>query len=187
MSAFVEHSVVINGERLPLHECNWTMFAPCGCVSGVMVADLSDRRYQRDAITTVEQAWEHMYDSRIERERDQKRGFRFELMPRCESIDLMKGDCQHEPKWGYEHAPTLDGYAWAAISQYGSRSSLMHLVSSEAVEAYRNHQYGYPRTSPLCEGKPQWAWSEEWHATDGKVECKRCWAAAKKMNAEAAS
>lgn len=180
MSATVEHSVVINGERLPLHECDWVMFAPCGCAAGITVADLKDSRYQSAPIVTVDQAWEHMYDSRAERVRDQDLGFRFELMPRRDSIDLIRAGCTHDPEWGYEHAPTLDGYTWAAISAFRSRSPLKHLVPVDAVMARKNRDYRYGDTTPLCGGKAQWSWSDEWPATAGKVECKRCWSVAKK-------
>lgn len=86
MRLFVE----IDGKNVPLDQCDWVMWASCGCPVGVTVGRLSP---------TEEAAWKEFYPSKRERDRKRRLGLRMELVTherwRTEIAEAMKGPCPH--------------------------------------------------------------------------------------------
>lgn len=78
--------VVIDDKTLPLTNCVWITWAPCGCPCGALTAAFGD-----EAFATEEQAWREKYPLKRERDRYQRQGYRLELMGwdrYCKDIDL---------------------------------------------------------------------------------------------------
>jgi hypothetical protein len=80
----------IGGEHIPLTDCDWVLWGPCGCPFGVSVAIYS---------VTEEAAWKSFYERKRDIDRAQRRGERMELMAharyRAEVADRMKARCGH--------------------------------------------------------------------------------------------
>lgn len=74
--------VKIGRKHVPLKECDWVVFKPCGCPTTVMLAQYDDS----EALATESQAWDSLLDDlppakrRKEIERRLKAGFRMELV-----------------------------------------------------------------------------------------------------------
>lgn len=81
----------IDGVATPLDECEWVLWAPCGCVPGVLVADEAP---------TEDAAWREFYPTKRERDRKQRQGYRMELVTharwRDEISDLMRAGRPHQ-------------------------------------------------------------------------------------------
>lgn len=65
--------VEIDGQTVPLSECHWVLYQPCGCPTGTMYADYAP---------TEEAAWKEFFPTKRERDRRQRAGYRFELVAR---------------------------------------------------------------------------------------------------------
>lgn len=163
-----------DGGPVDLDDLSWYEQAPCGCFCGVTLA-YSDYGKPALVIASEEQAMAQFWETKREREKYQRLGFKMVLGLRSEVREKLstRSECPHTPTFGYERRPEIEGFTWAASASYDSRSPLMHLVADEAVAAYKERQYGYGRTKPLCGGKEQYAWSED-EAKWSKVECSRC-------------
>lgn len=159
----------------------WQQVAPCGCVNGLMTAATPE-----NLIITADQAMRKFAATDKEYERDVEQGFTCRPREWHKGCDEAKTKCAHDPEWGIEPTPKPEGYVWATVYSYGSHSPYTHLVPVAAVEASEAREYNRDRARPLCKGKEQFSWSREQHATMGKVECKKCIAAAEKALAGAA-
>jgi hypothetical protein len=168
--------VVTQDGTLDLADVSWQRIAPCGCVSGVSMAAVSDQ-----ILATAEHAVSAFCENAAERERDREQGFTYRPREHRAAVEEMQTNCPHDPEWGYEKPPEPEGYVWAAVHQLGSRPKLTHLVAVAAVERAKKREVSAGHAKPLCGGKGAFWWKDEWYATDGKVECKRCIAAAHKM------
>ncbi len=170
--------VAVDGEPVDLSEVSWIQIAPCGCVCAASMAYSDYGSGPARVIATAQDAAKSM-GSKAERKQDEERGFTWRPIRRT---DLQMPECQHEPKWGYEHAPVPDGMGWAVGGYYRDRTRTLHLVPSVSIETDdakvpREH---WTATS-LCSAATKVQWDARWHVRDGKVECKRCW----KLAAEA--
>lgn len=67
--------VDIDGQTLPLTNCVWITWAPCGCPCGALTAAFGD-----EAFATEEQAWREKFPTKRERDKYQRQGYRIELM-----------------------------------------------------------------------------------------------------------
>lgn len=74
----------IDGLAVPLSDCDWVKWAPCGCPTGVTVA--------RYAVTEAE-AWKAFYDRKRDIDRAQRQGYRMELVTHA--------------RWGAEIKPKM--------------------------------------------------------------------------------
>lgn len=63
----------IDGEYVPIAECDWVRFDWCGCVTGVATARHSP---------TGELAWREFYDTKREIDQARRKGIRLELVTR---------------------------------------------------------------------------------------------------------
>jgi hypothetical protein len=70
-----ELMVEIDGQLLPLTNCTWITWAPCGCPCGALTAAFGD-----EAFATEQQAWQEQYPLKRERDKYQRQGYRLELM-----------------------------------------------------------------------------------------------------------
>jgi len=82
--------VELDGMSVPLADCDWVEWAPCGCPVGTSRAG---------SVTTEEDAWKNFYPREGDRERAQAQGYRWELMTHtrwsAEVADWMKAGCPH--------------------------------------------------------------------------------------------
>jgi hypothetical protein len=80
----------LDGQTVPLADCDWVLFAPCGCPVGCCVADIAP---------TEDQAWREFYDHKRERDRA-RRDHRMVLMTRerwaAEVMPAMRARCPHQ-------------------------------------------------------------------------------------------
>lgn len=162
-----------------LSDVTWQRVAPCGCVSGLMVAALPD-----ELTVTADQAMRRFVETEAEYRRDVEQGFTCRPREHRAACDEAKMSCTHDPKWGVEPKPKVEGYTWAAVYALGARPKLTHLVPDAAVQAAKDHDYSVLDVKPLCGGKGAFHWHAEHYATFGKVECKRCLVAAIRVLSE---
>jgi hypothetical protein len=166
--------IVIDGKPVDLYDASWYEKAPCGCVAGVHVAYSDYGRGPAMVIATAEQAAQEFWETPKLRAKYEGLGFTIFPDRRDKCVELLTSKCPHEPQWGVPPRPQVEGYEWAAVHDAVARPTLMHLVTTEAVENAREKRYGSERGTPLCGGKAAFWWSTEWYALDGKVECSRC-------------
>jgi hypothetical protein len=88
-------SFEIGGRHVPVDDCSWVMWGPCGCPWGAALAGL----HGGSRILTEDDAWREFYSLKRERERAQRDGVRMELMTferwKAEVCDRMKARCGH--------------------------------------------------------------------------------------------
>lgn len=81
----------IDGQTVPLSECDWVKWAPCGCPVGVTVA-----RYA----ATEHDAWKAFYDRKRDIDRAQRQGYSMELVTHArwgaQVMHLMTSPCPHK-------------------------------------------------------------------------------------------
>ena len=82
--------VELDGKTVPLADCDWVEWAPCGCPVGTAAGR---------NVATEGDAWKDFYPREADRERAQKQGYRWELMTHdrwsAEVADLMIAGCPH--------------------------------------------------------------------------------------------
>jgi hypothetical protein len=83
----------ISGLMVPVNDCDWVLFGPCGCPWGVATG----RHHP-----TEEQAWEAFYeDTDDQGATDRARGVRLELMTHArysaDVYDRIRKGCNHLP------------------------------------------------------------------------------------------
>ena len=88
-------SATIDGKHVPLTDCDWVPWRPCGCPQGVSRAATSHGVYAADE----DAAWKEFYDLKRDRVQAQRKGLRMELMSHeryCREVsDRMKVRCDH--------------------------------------------------------------------------------------------
>lgn len=84
-----------DGRIVPLHECDWTLWKPCGCLQAIAVAATTDH-----VVATEDDAWKQFYDYAAERKKAAKDGMRVELITharwRSELMDAFGKPCPHK-------------------------------------------------------------------------------------------
>lgn len=87
--------VEIDGQTLPLSDCEWVHWAPCGCPVGVTLAG-------EGYAITEQDAWKMFYARKRESDRGRRKGYRMELATRqrwsAEIMPLMAAPCPHVHK-----------------------------------------------------------------------------------------
>lgn len=69
--------VVIDDKPVPLHDCAWVEYAPCGCAVSVILAAMTDGSH---ALTTEDQVRCHLDPKKRDRDKAIRQGYRLELM-----------------------------------------------------------------------------------------------------------
>lgn len=164
---------------LDLSDISWQTVASCGCVCGVRMAAVAD-----ELLVTSDQAAKNGVTA-AEHAQDVERGFTWRPREHRAAVEEMVLDCTHEPKWGYEKPPRPEGFVWAAVYCLGSRPKFTHLVPTSAVDATKARDFSVLDVKPMCGAKGAYHWHDEIYAIDGKVECKRCIATARKLEVSA--
>jgi len=161
--------VELEGKTLPLTKCSWITQAPCGCVSGIMMAHLADSDH---IAATEDQAWKLLYEheTAAHRRRDQAAGFTIRLIASDEGIDLLRRDCEHEPKWGITPRPEVEGMTWA-VTDWHRPNQRLHLIESAGVA--RKWQSGMAPVVALCSKSDNW-WTANDHKIHRAITCRRC-------------
>lgn len=164
MSTTLEILVVVNGETKRLADCRWVQYAPCGCICTI-TATISGG----NPLATPGQVDECMGTSKREAERERELGFTWKLEENDANLYERFKDCEHEPTWGVEPRPTLDGYEWG-VDYSAPLGAIAHLVHEGTVRC-RGVDFDAPRAAPLCKpGLRPKRWRNDAHA----VECKTC-------------
>jgi len=97
--------VLIDEKPVPLHNCTWVEYAPCGCAVSVVMAAMADGSR---ALPTEDDARRHLDPKKRDRDKAIRQGYRLELM----TMDRYRADvdltvrCPH-PK-GDTTQQTLD-------------------------------------------------------------------------------
>lgn len=120
----------IDGKLFPLTECTWVKCHPCGCASGVALAEYEP---SEDA------AWKAFTAHETAREvaAEKAAGATMRLMLSTAvreggeaSLLMTLGNCTHEPKWGRAPLPDLPtGHVWAVRQYDGRNSYVKHAVA----------------------------------------------------------
>lgn len=162
----------IDGKLYPLSECTWVMFEPCGCASGVSLAE-----YEPSEDAAWKSFTSHGTAREVEREKAGGAELRLMLSTAIReggpaSLLMTLGDCKHEPKWGRKPSPPLpDGHVWAVRHYEGRASHTKHAVV--LGEPTYPGEWGVPG-KPLC-GASTSSWKREsWY-----VEAPNAWASAR--------
>lgn len=69
--------VVIDDKPVPLNDCAWVEYAPCGCAVSVILAAMSDGSR---ALTTEDHVRHHLDPKKRDRDKAIRQGYRLELM-----------------------------------------------------------------------------------------------------------
>ena len=84
----------IDGQMVPLRQCDWVKWAPCGCPVGLAVAG-------EGYAVTEQDAWKEFYDRKRDADRARRAGYRIELVTHtrwgAEIMPLMTAPCPHRP------------------------------------------------------------------------------------------
>lgn len=67
--------VQIDGETVPLADCNWSMWAECGCMVAITMAVIDSL-----VLATAEQAHKDHSPRKRDRDRETRLGYRWELI-----------------------------------------------------------------------------------------------------------
>ncbi len=89
-------SVELGGRHVPLRDCDWVLWGPCGCPLGVTVGATNDGGIMQ---ASEDAAWKAFYDRKRDIERAPRRGEHLELMTHecycAEVSDRMLARCEH--------------------------------------------------------------------------------------------
>ena len=69
--------VEIKGQAVPLSECDWIMYRPCGCTCGVLLAYMHE---EGAPIYSEELAWKDWEPKKRDRDKRKAAGYRLELV-----------------------------------------------------------------------------------------------------------
>ena len=64
-----------DGRIVPLHECDWALWKPCGCLQAIAVAAMTGH-----VVATEDDAWKQFYDRASSRKVARRGGMRVELV-----------------------------------------------------------------------------------------------------------
>lgn len=105
-----------NGETAPITDCAWMQVAPCGCVSGITMAQHTSEH----VLLTADAALRDMATTAADAKEDARNGYRMVLVRmvdyRAHLVDAMKGSCPHNPMWGHaRRTRDVDGKTWTRL------------------------------------------------------------------------
>jgi len=163
MSAYLDYQ----GVPVLAADLSWYNVAPCGCASGVIVAEML---YGGEVYTTPERAAKEFHETAAHRKKAESKGWTMQLGHRSEVRERLAG-CTHSPRYGVEPQERLEGYSWVAIRD-GKRD---HLLTEGWADI------GKGEVVALCGATAySFQWNDEWMHN---LECGACEKKAKKTNA----
>ncbi len=145
---------------MSLYDLAWEHVAPCGCTSGIMVAETTD----------ADAAVREMTPNAEQRRRDAAAGFLFRLAPRDLVLDRLGKKCECTPRFGLEKVTVPDGYRWAETR--GNRRQHLIAVDPDAPKEFRNVWAKHVHTGPRDHNN---LWHRAWGDTPTCRTCER-WA-----------
>lgn len=156
------------GKPVPANDLTWCIYSPCGCQSGVMVAQSGTY-----LVPDEETAWKDFFENATIRKREKDRGYTFRLLPHEDGTKALGSKCPHTPMWGVPDESAPDGHAWARKP----KAKLLHLVPFDG-DAERPH---YLTAKGGCEdrittacGLENWSWEIDPWAQSEYVACGKC-------------
>jgi hypothetical protein len=87
MSVFL----AVDGKPVPIEDCSWYYYAPCGCCYGATIAQSGGR-----VLATEEDAWRDFWSRSDQRRKKQAAGYRFEIGLLADAQKLLSGQCAHK-------------------------------------------------------------------------------------------
>jgi hypothetical protein len=163
------------GEPKPVDDLVWAFIAPCGCLSGLLVAGLAHTP-SYEPVVSEEQAWREYYPSAATmRNQDKKAGFTCKLMTRQQAAAKGIGKCPHLPRWGVPETPHLEGYEWVIYHNTRSQHLVEWLWGDETKIPFPDYEVRKQRFAPtsLCGRQKSWFWERDGDTYD-KPECGSC-------------
>ena len=175
--SFATITFTIGGQPVVAPEAAWYQIAPCGCASGVTVAQ---GVYGSPPKLTEDDAWGSFYShpgAAEHMKRDRAAGFRMEIGLRDDVKTRLTGECPHVPKWGVTPPPTPGGYTWAGMRD--SRRSHLVVGTNDRDASYVlgdnawNTRSSVAPLVTLC-GKSSRFWSTHWASNADAPTCRKC-------------
>lgn len=160
----------VDGQPVPASECSWIDTAPCGCISGVTMAEIGD-----EVLVNVEQASASYYSNAVARARAEQEGFRLSLTTHAKFRATKWDDCPHDPKWGVAHVDPPEGWEWGtADGGFGRQTHLKHMVpTGNAVERTAKWDDRPDALPALCGAKRKSKY-DHWRVADWTVDVEPC-------------
>ncbi|UXM92523.1 hypothetical protein [Paenarthrobacter sp. JL.01a] len=166
-SVFLEYE----GKPVPARELTWAVYSPCGCQSGVIVAQSGTYLIPDEAT-----AWKEYFETAAIRNREKKRGYSFRLLRHEDSTKNLGGNCPHTPKWGVPDTTPPEGMAWGKSSS----GKTMHLIPFDG-ESSNRHSFvtakDYKGRIVASCGKEDWGWDVDDFLLSELLTCSKCEAA----------
>lgn len=158
----------VDGQPIPANNLSWAIYSPCGCQSGVMVAQSGSF-----LVPDEDTAWKEFFENAAIRKRDKERGYTIRLLKHEESVMGMGGKCPHTPMWGVPDESAPGGHVWAKKS----KAKLLHLVPFDGDSArpkFITAKGGYEDSVATLCGQENWSWeSDPWLASEF-LKCQKC-------------
>lgn len=172
----------VDGQPVPVEQCFWMQFSPCGCASGVAVADLRGAPLITEDLARIEFT---RTNTKLEVERDKAAGYTMKLVTRQQYRDTymeqIKGSCPHDPKWGHVVPPIPEGFEWRYKGPF-SRARFQHLVDVEFVGPGV-----HGKVAALCRAEARgYEWVTDVFQSERVLDCSKCLTAAAKFIVEVA-
>jgi hypothetical protein len=159
----------VDGRPVRARECTWIDTAPCGCISGVMVAESGGEVY-----LNAEQAAARYYSNAVARKRAEAEGFVLSLTTHEAFRAMGWDDCPHDPKWGVAHVEPPEGWEWGtADGGFGRQTHIKHMIpAGNALTRESRNWREWPQPLPaLCGASRR---GSHWRAVDWTVDVEPC-------------
>lgn len=164
MNVYLEYE----GKPVLASELTWCIYSPCGCQSGVMVAQSGSY-----LVPDEETAWKEFFENAAIRKREQDRGYSFKLVPHAEGTKALSAKCHHTPMWGVPDESAPEGFTWARKD----KAKLIHLVpvTGDADRPrFLTAEGGYnDKIATRC-GLENWSWQADPWLKSEFLTCPKC-------------
>lgn len=156
------------GKPIAAKDLSWGIFSPCGCQSGVMVAQSGTF-----LVPDEESAWKEFFDVATIRKRERERGYSIKLILHKDGTSMMGGKCPHTPTWGVPDESAPEGFAWGRRV----KAKLLHLVPFTG-DSERPHfltaKGGLDATIATRCGQEHWSWQIDPWSRHDYLTCGKC-------------
>lgn len=156
-----------DGKPVLARELVWGVYSPCGCQSGVIVAQSGTYLIPDEAT-----AWKEYFETAAIRNREKKRGYTFRLLRHEDGTKNMRGECPHMPKWGVPDVTPPEGMAWGKPSS----GKTLHLIPFDGDTSRPNFVTagGYKERIHAKCGKDDWGWDVDDFMLSELLTCAKC-------------
>jgi hypothetical protein len=164
MTVYLEYE----GQPVPANNLSWAIYSPCGCQSGVMVAQSGTY-----LVPDEETAWKEYFENATIRKREQKRGYTMKLLKHEDSVKALGGKCPHTPMWGVPDTTEPEGHAWGRKP----KAKTVHLVpfaGNKNRPNFHTAKGGSDETIKSLCGQENWSWEIDPWALSDYLTCDKC-------------